>query len=272
MSKDAYYFPHDSNAIQDPKMMTLLFECGLVGIGAFWVIIEILHQQPSGTMRQEEVKRYLDFYGHQGAWSEDVLMKCEHVFYDTGLLVIKEGFVTSNRVRLNLKKRNQLIIKGKESALRRWVPNANPLGNPLATQCQPNAIKESKGKESNKDKDMSNPAKDAGIRPADISEEPNDESPTSEHLMNWWNETAPTGLPRVASLSPIRKAHATARLREHPELDYWKRIMDRIKNSKLLLGEVDNRNGHRPWRATFDWILNANNLAKVEDGNYDNRR
>lgn len=44
--KDAYYFPHDSNAKDDPKIIQLVEQLGLEGYGIFWVLIEILREQP----------------------------------------------------------------------------------------------------------------------------------------------------------------------------------------------------------------------------------
>ena len=43
MSKEAFYFPHDYEAIGDPKLQALVGEFGAVGYGVFWRIIEMLH-------------------------------------------------------------------------------------------------------------------------------------------------------------------------------------------------------------------------------------
>lgn len=45
MSKDAYYFPHDSNARHDPKMVAMISVYGMQGYGHYWSIIEILREQ-----------------------------------------------------------------------------------------------------------------------------------------------------------------------------------------------------------------------------------
>jgi len=42
-SKEAFYFPHDYEAIGDPKLQALVGEFGAVGYGVFWRIIEMLH-------------------------------------------------------------------------------------------------------------------------------------------------------------------------------------------------------------------------------------
>lgn len=44
--KDAFYFPHDSNAKDDPKCTMLIEQLGLEGYGIFWVLIETLRDQP----------------------------------------------------------------------------------------------------------------------------------------------------------------------------------------------------------------------------------
>lgn len=46
MKKDAYYFPHDSNAKDDPKCVLLIDQLGLEGYGIFWILIETLREQP----------------------------------------------------------------------------------------------------------------------------------------------------------------------------------------------------------------------------------
>lgn len=44
--KDAYYFPHDTNAKDDPKIVMLIEQLGLEGYGIYWALIETLRDQP----------------------------------------------------------------------------------------------------------------------------------------------------------------------------------------------------------------------------------
>ena len=55
MAKVAYFFSHDTNARQDPKLQEVLMELGLVGIGAYWCIIEMLYEQ-GGTLPVKSYK------------------------------------------------------------------------------------------------------------------------------------------------------------------------------------------------------------------------
>jgi hypothetical protein len=45
-TKDAYWFTHDSNAKDDPKVVMMIEQLGLESYGIFWVLIETLRDQP----------------------------------------------------------------------------------------------------------------------------------------------------------------------------------------------------------------------------------
>lgn len=49
MNKDAYYFPHDSNAKDDPKCVLLIEQLGMEGYGIYWMLVEVLREQPDYT-------------------------------------------------------------------------------------------------------------------------------------------------------------------------------------------------------------------------------
>ena len=43
--KDSYYFSHDSNALTDPKILSMRCDYGMEGYGVFWAVIEMLRVQ-----------------------------------------------------------------------------------------------------------------------------------------------------------------------------------------------------------------------------------
>lgn len=43
--KETFYFQHDFNARNDPKLQSLLMERGVAGIGIYWCIVELLYEQ-----------------------------------------------------------------------------------------------------------------------------------------------------------------------------------------------------------------------------------
>ena len=54
--KDAYYFPHDCNARNDPKILALRSVFGAEGYGVYWMLIEIRREQPDYKL---QVTKYL---------------------------------------------------------------------------------------------------------------------------------------------------------------------------------------------------------------------
>lgn len=53
--KEAYFFSHDYNARQDPKMQEVLMDYGVAGIGIYWCIVEQLYEQ-GGRMALASIK------------------------------------------------------------------------------------------------------------------------------------------------------------------------------------------------------------------------
>lgn len=71
--------------------------------------------------------------------------------------------------------------------------------------------------------------------------------------------------PHVVSLSEARKKAIRARLKAY-SLDDFRTLFTKAEASSFLKG-ANNRN----WSANFDWMIKDANMAKVLDGNYDNR-
>ena len=53
--KDAYYFPHDSNARNDIKMIKFRAKHGYEGYGIFWAIIEVLREQSEWKLEFDSI-------------------------------------------------------------------------------------------------------------------------------------------------------------------------------------------------------------------------
>ena len=157
MAKDTFYFSHDYNSIQDPKMMDLLSSCGLTGIGMYWIIIEILHQQETGTITLDQFKKYIKFYTAFQTGGQHVLERLEQELIKSNLLVEKDGIVYSERVLSNKKIREEISqkrslagIKSAESKGFKTSVEQNP------TSVEQNQTKERKGKEIKEIKEKKN--------------------------------------------------------------------------------------------------------------------
>ena len=85
-----------------------------------------------------------------------------------------------------------------------------------------------------------------------------------QQIADMYNDTC-VSFPRLTSLSEARKKAIKARLKVY-SLEDFKRLFEKAEASTFLKGGND-----RNWSATFDWLIKDTNMAKVLDGNYDNR-
>lgn len=148
MKEKTYYFPHDYNARNDPKLQDVLVEHGAAGIGIFWCIIEQLYEQ-GGKLPLKSCKS-IAFALHQ---------ECkivESVVNDFGLFENDGEAFWSNSVKKRLGKRQQISERRKQAAITRWqsTPNQQVQCNSGANAMQ-NDAKEKKRKEIN-NKSISN--------------------------------------------------------------------------------------------------------------------
>ncbi|MBS4933798.1 MAG: phage replisome organizer N-terminal domain-containing protein [Clostridiales bacterium] len=85
-----------------------------------------------------------------------------------------------------------------------------------------------------------------------------------QEIVDLYNNTC-VSFPRVVSISENRKKAIRARLKTYCVEDL-KKLFEIAEKSDFLKGKND-----RNWTATFDWMLKDSNLAKILEGNYNNR-
>ena len=85
-----------------------------------------------------------------------------------------------------------------------------------------------------------------------------------ELVARMYNDTC-VSFPHLTTLSEARKKAIKARLNKYT-LDDLQRVFDLAEASDFLKG-----NNNRNWSATFDWLMKDTNIAKVLDGNYNNK-
>lgn len=139
IQKESYYFSHDYDAQNDPKLQALISEYKAEGYGVYWAIIEMLHKE---TYHELPLKKYVFL-----AIAKQMLTSAEQVeaiinfaINDCELFVENDGVFYSERVLRNFEKRAEISQKRSE---------AGKLGA-IAKQNLANASKgkESKSKES----------------------------------------------------------------------------------------------------------------------------
>ena len=71
-------------------------------------------------------------------------------------------------------------------------------------------------------------------------------------------------LPKVVKLTDDRIKHVNARL-EGRGIEKIRAVFEQAERSRFLTGRKTD------WIADFDWLMNENNMVKVEEGKYDDR-
>lgn len=85
-----------------------------------------------------------------------------------------------------------------------------------------------------------------------------------QQIADMYNDVC-TSFPKCTSLSDSRKKAIKARLKTYT-VENFRRLFEKTENSSFLKGKND-----RNWSANFDWLIKDSNMAKVLDGNYDDK-
>jgi hypothetical protein len=86
-----------------------------------------------------------------------------------------------------------------------------------------------------------------------------------KYIKDIYNEIC-VSFPRLTVLSDRRKQAIKARLKSYT-VDDFKLLFEKAESSDFLKGS-----NNRDWQANFDWLIKDANMAKVLDGNYDNKQ
>jgi len=114
MNKDAYYFPHFSNARNDRKIKRLRKELGLEGYGIYFMILEILRDQEGFKYPIDDIDLLSDEFGTSEQKVRIVI--CNYTLFeiDTNNFFFSTKFNEFMQPYLNMKKQRRLA--GKKSA------------------------------------------------------------------------------------------------------------------------------------------------------------
>jgi hypothetical protein len=142
MKKDAYYFPHFSNARNDSKLVKLRRVMGIEGYGMYFLILEVLREQTDFKLPISN----LEDLAYEWHTSREKLVA---VVTNFDLFTILEDKFVSIKLISYLQPYLEKSERARLAANKRWS-NANAYANALPEHSKSNAskVKESKGKES----------------------------------------------------------------------------------------------------------------------------
>lgn len=130
MKKESYYFPHDFNAHNDPKLIRLAMK-GWDLVGLYWSIIGMLHEQ-GGWINKD----YASLAFALRTDSERIA-----VLIDSDLFRTDGDKFTADRVLLNLSKMLEKSHKARESAQLSWIKRDRNTADAERTHSERNAKK-----------------------------------------------------------------------------------------------------------------------------------
>ena len=159
--KDAYFFSHDSNARNDPKIMALINVYGMEGYGRWWVLVEMLREQTDYKLKLRQWST--NALAMAMLWDANGVEKFIHDCVNEFELLESDGdYIWSNsllrRMSILDERRKKRSEAGKKGAKKRWSDSktivrdskamAKPKHSHSTTIAKDGKVKESKVHES----------------------------------------------------------------------------------------------------------------------------
>jgi hypothetical protein len=112
MNKKAYWFKHDFNARHDPKKRKLFRKFGLAGIGAYWVLVEMLYEE------RGEIDNDYDYIAAEMDVSPEFI---KSVVNDFDLFIVDDEIISNQRVLDRLDEMKKKSEHGRLAASERYM-------------------------------------------------------------------------------------------------------------------------------------------------------
>lgn len=143
MKKEAYYFSHDSNAKDDPKILKLRMNLGWEGYGLFWGLIELLRNQPDYRMQKHYMSIAFALHTDES--------KIKSLVNDFDLFSQDQDLFWSESLLKRMELKEEKSEKMRNAANKRWnkdldaeVMHKHSISNAEAMQLKESKVKESK--------------------------------------------------------------------------------------------------------------------------------
>lgn len=274
------WFRHDTDARNDIKIRKLLRDNDRAALGAYWMCIEIIYQN-EGYADEAAVTEELSFYDMDefipAMIALDLIERAEG------------GKLTSKRVLSEIETNKKMAEVRSEKARKaintRWHKNGVE-SNGIQTNTdeygcirtdtkhttQHNTTQQDKYRSVSKDTSLGEhcecpPVEEAGKTDlfGQKVEEERERVPVQK-VVDYWNKAVKdTPLPQIRQPNESRKTLIRQRWAEYKN-DVYEAI-DRTVSSDFLTG----RDGK--WsRCCFDWVFKKENMVKILEGNYDNKK
>lgn len=216
--------------------------------GVYITLISRMYEMAGPIERDDE-----RLYRLCGCKSKRAFTKVLEYLFSEGKVQEQDGGLFNVRVQKEIKVVTEKSSKARAAATSRWerkpnknneTGNANASPEHMPQQCQP------KPKPNIEDTNVSLSSSDDAKKAFEIFKAAAEES----------------GWPVPSMFSPDRKKKLLARLKDVGGLSGWEVAIEKAQASRHMCG--DNSRG---WVCNFDFFLQPSSLAKLMEGNYDNR-
>lgn len=278
--KDTFWFAHDAGARNDPKILAMRSVYGSEGYGWYWMIIEMLREQPGykyplnkytgnalAMQMQCDADASMKFV--EDCINEFGLLQSDGThFWSDALIRRMERWDSKRESRSEQARRAALIRWGKETVdARSCDADADAMrehSGSNAAHMRNDAIEEDKIEENI---DRNNIHEDTPDQEPSSTQPPKREMVPYQKIVDLYHELCPS-LPKVIKLTDARKSAIKSRWQEYDQdLETFRKLFRMAEESDFLSG----RSG--AWKGcNFDWLIRPNNMIKVLEGNYNRGR
>lgn len=155
MSKDAFFFPHDSNARHDPKILKMRSHYKLEGFGLYWAIIEMMREQEDYLLPIDEdsINGYSLDLNCQPDLLKQFISDCVSNF---NLFQSNKDYIWSDSLKRRMANFDEKSAQAKEAANKRWAKRTHSDSNTNAIPTQSERINDENFGEKINDLDTNN--------------------------------------------------------------------------------------------------------------------
>jgi len=156
MAKEAYYFSHDANSRNDPKILSMMLDYGIEGYGMFWIVVENLREQSEyKLMHNKSTYRALAMQMHKTV--DQVKNYINDCIVEYELLESDEIYFYSLSLLRRMEKKESIKESRRKAANARWNKQTdasamqmhnNSNADGMQLDAKERKRKEKKGKES----------------------------------------------------------------------------------------------------------------------------
>ena len=240
------WFKHDTDANMDAKLQEVMLDYGLEGYGLYWYCIELIAQRVNGNNLTFELEHDCRIIARNTGSTPQKVEQMMKSFIKLGLLDVDNGHVFCLKLASRCDDFTAKAVRrnGIKSVINQSVGVSPSLSDFVPLEEEEEVRKRSKKIDKNKD--------------------------LYQLIVDEFNSKL-SELGEVKVLSDKRKAWIKGSIKQmentdnnFSEIETWVKYFSYISNVDFLMGRKTD------FTASFDFLVNKNNLLKVVEGNYDN--